>query len=513
MIRRGLFYSCVTCLLFVVFSPNANSQPVRITPDQLGLLVNSYLQCAAESWRYPYRSALSQNADPYETDAEKNVRVERALDSTLTFLADVYDRAITWKFEVLFPLDTVRYNPNNGMASASLPQIAIPSSEGESRNLGLTKGHLYPNMYYALGPLWRHTYYHNTVKKRHFLGGALKAQLTNEKARAIDIVNNPGTLSVILQFDKVNLPDGTIDCDRAIDFPALMMLEANWIVGSDTIYRCGKGSGEPPGALTIPGESRVIGKSPVVKIKYAFQNAIPPFRRIKEIHNPLMNQLGLDIDGVNSAYFSPAGNPKGVLAIDGTNEDTRIVIDGIVCKTPFEFASLAVGWHNLRFEAPCSGHRNQKVRVREGDTTRIEYHDNALAGKWISYWSAAGVGGNKLQMEIKQTDQEMFVTYEGKTYKAETGHDNYEFWDKTGSQSFTYDIANETKMIHVNGCNAFNFGNGSVHGNSYNRYFFFLSDDGEQLVGKKLEKSSGLLESRTYPNGKVSAPIILVRSN
>jgi hypothetical protein len=488
--------------------------PVPITTDMLDLLTNSYLLRAASCWE-TFRQKQEQPANPYETDEQKRAQIAAAATQSLDCLSELYNQAKTWAFRISSPISQVTYDANTQIATLQLAEWSIPSTEGPASVGGIYRGQQYPNLCYALEPLWTHKYNSNTVSPRHYLQGTLRVPVPINKAKDNDIVGVRGSINLVVRFSSRELKDGVIGYKQPVYFPCVELLSGKWVVHDDTLYTCGSDSNQSVGSLSAPGKPAIFEQLPDEAVPYAFQRGVDSSDLIR-VHRRLMRDLGLDIDAVNSATAFNDSLPRGYVRIDGLPATATVAVDGVLCGNQTSIGPLLVGRHNIIIRNDYCAPHIASLEVRAYDTTSYSYQPLHLGGTWVPNWLADRSIANgetdlrRSSISVDEHDKTLTVSYRGKEYQVEVGT-NAEFWKLYKQASFEFDCGAERGVIRQADCVGFNFMAPSDADEVFEHFFFFFSKGGNCLIKRAYTDDQTYLGKKIHPGLQPQEPVCLVR--
>ncbi|MFH1891119.1 MAG: PEGA domain-containing protein [Candidatus Zixiibacteriota bacterium] len=485
---------------------------IRISLEDFSLLSSHYLLKASERWQF-YRAEAEKEAGPYETSEETSARIDSALVVARDYLSSLYLSAGSWCFTVLVRPDEVTYDADDQEVYVKLPDVMIPSESGEAAVQGIYRGHEYPNMHYAMEPLWRHVYQHETVRRKHFLSGRFRVPLPIDRAKMLDVVNNRGVVEVTIRFSYKSMQDGVLDCSRPVRFPSVQLLSSRWIVSSDTLRSFGLGTCREGSTMTVPGDSRVFGESPEVSIQYAFLSTAS--RALEsELSSTVFDLLGFNLICTNSD--SPFSKPMetGTVAAYGEPAGAPIYVDGILKgQMPLIIDSLAPGWHYMTVKKEFHVPRRSLVRVSQGDTNSVEVRMTQFEGVWTIYNCriTQGLERGYVQgvLNISQVGGEVTVRYENCSYECSLGN-NAQLWTLLAEPAFECLSKSTTRRVQRDKCIGFNFSTEKSPSSSYDHLFIFISEDGKLLLGKKFHRDRSHIGSKLYSDLREAATFYAV---
>jgi len=457
------------------------SRSIPVTFTEFELIQKFYLQTMASSWDV-YREQLESSADPYETATQRSKRISDGLRTALLLEDRNLHSAETWLITLAVPPRRVSYDPDAQIATLELPEIDVPSISAPAKALGTYRGHQYPNMYYALEPLWTHVYLHDVVRPRHLLNGAVRVQVPLEAAKRLDIISRKGYVNAVLRFTGAYLenylPDG------GMVFPCLQLCCASWTIGSEALGCWGTGTGHQHSSFMVAGPPRVIGESPNDTVPYMFQ-AYDGANKLAELKREILLTLGTCIDIPNPRDVGSQHGSSGSLFISAQPSGSQLYIDGQnFGLVPRLVDSLPLGNHYVILRQEFFQPTVKEITVTADSTTdSLNLSLDQFKGNWVLVGVWEGFKVEKWPMWVSQSLARLSIQFQGNTYEAEVCG-NEEFWRLNGSSTASLPAPSGKMQFRQDRCAGFNFKVPTGDSKGYDHYFFFISEDGRDVAGR-----------------------------
>jgi len=200
-----------------------------------------FINKAGALWKKHYYNVLKNGRDEYETKADFKKRVNQTLLNTNQILQDsLYSKYDNKTFKIKF-VPKVSYNPDWQSAAFELSGISrIPTGEYRVNKIGYRNG----AMLFCQGePLFSHVYSYHTALKYHEFSGGFRLKLDVEKAKEIDIVNNPGIVECVFSLTS-HMNSCVAQCRPGkVAFPSIKLHSARYILNNDTLKFWREGHG------------------------------------------------------------------------------------------------------------------------------------------------------------------------------------------------------------------------------------------------------------------------------